>query len=167
MENTTSTWNKSDRIGLPTTAIFRRPRQAEPDKPSIRLSETLQPFAVIPWDLGVPIGIGVMLIVVRDGDYTADIERLEGTGFDRSIPNRAPGPEIREDHLKPQQMLEQIDAGYKRLDQSSAVFDYPDGGPAEKGLQVYLFPNSFAHPFQGDNPPLCGRNARYSANKAI
>jgi hypothetical protein len=42
-------------------------------------------------------------------------------------------------------MLEEINAGYKRLDQSCAVFDYPQGDPTEKGMQLYLFPNSFAH----------------------
>ncbi|KAJ8061414.1 hypothetical protein OCU04_009235 [Sclerotinia nivalis] len=92
------------------------------------------------------------MIVVRDDDYTAAIEKLERAGFDRSIPNRAPAPEIMEDHPNPQQMLEEINAGYKRLDQSCAVFDYPYCDPAEKGLQVYLFPNSFAHIFQENNP---------------
>ena len=90
------------------------------------------------------------MIVVQDDDYAATIERLESAGFYRSVPNRAPPPEVIEDHADPQQMLEEIDAGYKRLDRSCVVFDYPGGDPAEKGLQVYVFPNSFAHIFQED-----------------
>jgi hypothetical protein len=88
------------------------------------------------------------MVVVQDDDYTDAIERLESAGFNRSVPNRAPPPEIMEDHPNPQQMLEEINVGYKRVDRYCAVFDYPHGDPAEKGLQVYLFPNSFAHLFQ-------------------
>lgn len=82
---------------------------------------------------------------MQDNDYTAATEKLESAGFARSSPNRAPPPEVMEDHPNPQQMLEEINAGYQRLDRSYAVFDYPRGDPAEKGLQVYLFPNSFTH----------------------
>lgn len=92
------------------------------------------------------------MVVVQDNDYTAAIEKLESAGFARSVPNRAPPPEIMEDHPNPQQMLEEINAGYKRLDRSCAVFDYPNGDPAGNGLQVYLFPNSFTHLPLGDIP---------------
>lgn len=85
------------------------------------------------------------MVVVQDEDYTVAIEKFENAGFTRSIPNRTPPPEVMENHSNPQQMLEEINAGYKRLDYSCAVFDYPQGDPAEKGLQMYLFPNSFAH----------------------
>ncbi|KAJ5210088.1 hypothetical protein N7491_009900 [Penicillium cf. griseofulvum] len=138
--------------------MFRRMRQTEPDKLSIRLSKTLQPLTVVPWGalamwhLGVPIAVGAPMIVVQDDDYTATIERLESAGFYRSVPNRAPPPEIMENHPNPQQMLEEINAGYNRLDRYCAVFDYPRGDPAEKSLQVYLFPNSFAHIFEEDIP---------------
>jgi hypothetical protein len=90
------------------------------------------------------------MIVVQDDDYTAAIERLESAGFYRSVPNRVPPPEVMEDHPNPQQMLEEINTGYNRLDRSCAVFNYPHGDPAEKSLQVYLFPNSFAHLSQED-----------------
>lgn len=53
-----------------------------------------------------------------------------------------------EDHPNPQQVLEEINAGYKRLDRSCAVFDYPKGDPAGKASQVYVIPNAFAHIFQ-------------------
>ncbi|KAB8067023.1 hypothetical protein BDV29DRAFT_115815 [Aspergillus leporis] len=138
--------------------MLRRPRQTEPDVLSVRLSKTLRPLSVIPWGalamwyLGVPIAVGAPMIVVQDDDYTPAIERLESAGFNRSVPNRAPPPEIIETHPNPQQMLEEINAGYKRLDRSGAVFDYPHGDPAEKDLQVYVFPNSFAHLFQEDIP---------------
>ncbi|OQE07835.1 hypothetical protein PENVUL_c012G07424 [Penicillium vulpinum] len=131
--------------------MFRRPRQTEPDRLSMRLRKTLQPLTVIPWGalamwyLGVPIAVGAPMVVVRDDDYTDAIERLESAGFDRSVPNRAPPPEIIEGYPNPQQVLEEINAGYKRLDRSCAVFNYPQGDPAEKGLQVYLIPNSFAY----------------------
>ncbi|KAB8257984.1 hypothetical protein BDV32DRAFT_139962 [Aspergillus pseudonomiae] len=137
--------------------MFRRPRETEPDRFSKRLSETLQPLTVIPWGglamcyLGVPIAIGASMVVVQDNDYTAAIEKLEGAGFNRNVPNRTPAPEIMENHPNPQQMMEEINAGYQRLDQSCAVFDYPQGDP-EKGLQLYLFPNSFAHIFRDEIP---------------
>ncbi|EER43831.1 conserved hypothetical protein [Histoplasma capsulatum H143] len=85
------------------------------------------------------------MVVVQDEDYTVAIEKFENAGFTRSIPNRTPPLEVMEDHSNPQRMLEEINAGYKRLDCSCAVFDYPQGDPAEKGLQMYLFPNSFTH----------------------
>ncbi|CAG8889947.1 unnamed protein product [Penicillium egyptiacum] len=137
--------------------MFRRPKQTEPDRLSMKLRETLQPLTVIPWGalamwyLGVAIGVGAPMIVVQDDDYRAAIERLERAGFNRTVPNRAPPPEIMEDHPNPQQMLEEINAGYTGLDRSCAVFDYPHGDPG-KDMQLYLFPNSFAHLFQEDIP---------------
>jgi hypothetical protein len=83
--------------------------------------------------------------VVQDNDYTAAIEKLKSAGFVQTMPNRTPAPEIIERHPNPQQMLEQINAGYKRLDRSCAVFDYPSGYSAGKDMQLYLFPNSFTH----------------------
>jgi len=55
-------------------------------------------------------------------------------------------------HPNPQQMMEEINAGYKRFDRSCAIFDYPHGKPEKKGLQLYVIPNSFAHIFQEDIP---------------
>ncbi|EEQ31717.1 conserved hypothetical protein [Microsporum canis CBS 113480] len=95
------------------------------------------------------------MIAVQDDDYANAIKKLEDAGFRRSVPNRNPPPEIMEVHPNPQQMLDEINAGYKRLDQSCTVFDYPHGDPAEKGMQLYLFPDSFAHIFQQEHiaPP--------------
>ncbi|KAB8229426.1 uncharacterized protein BDW43DRAFT_288320 [Aspergillus alliaceus] len=136
--------------------MFRRERQIEPDRLSIRLSKILQPLTVFPWGalamwyLGVPIAVGAPMIVVEDDDYTAAMKKLESAGFHRNVPNRTPPPEVMEDHPNPQQMLEEINAGYSRLDQSCAVFNYPHGDLAEKSLQLFLFPNSFAHVSQED-----------------
>jgi hypothetical protein len=78
------------------------------------------------------------MVVVQDDDYTDAIERLESAGFDRSVPNRTPPPEIMENHPNPQQMMEEINTGYKRFDRSCAI--------------LYVIPNSFAHIFQEDIP---------------
>lgn len=72
------------------------------------------------------------MVVVEDDDYADAIERLESAGYSRSSPKRDPLPEIMEDHPNPEQVLEETNAGYKRLDRSCAVFDYPEGDPAEK-----------------------------------
>ncbi|EFR04897.1 hypothetical protein MGYG_07899 [Nannizzia gypsea CBS 118893] len=123
--------------------MFRQPRQTQPDRFSMRLGTVLHPLTVIPWGplalsyLGVPIGVGATMIVLQDHDYTSAIQKLENTGFTRSVLNRNLAPEIIEDHPTPQQMLEEINAGYKRVDRLCAVFDYPCGDPAEKGLQRY------------------------------
>lgn len=92
------------------------------------------------------------MVVVRDDNFSDAIERLESAGFRRSVSNRAPPPEIMENHPNPQQMLEEVNAGCKRLDNSCVTLDYPHGDPAEEGLQVYVFPDSFAHLFQEDGP---------------
>lgn len=84
------------------------------------------------------------MIVVHDNDFTAAVEKLESAGFSRSAPDRRPPPEIMENHPNPEQMMEEINAGYKCLDQSCAVFNYPPGDPADIGVQMYLCPSFFA-----------------------
>ncbi|CAG7995511.1 unnamed protein product [Penicillium salamii] len=157
--------------------MFRRPRLTEADGRSLRLSKVLQPTDMIPWAnlamwyLGVPIGLGVSIsfsgeldlcsfslmtsrssqapmIVVRDEDYAASIGKFESAGFQRGVPNRAPPPEVLDDLPNPQQVLEEINAGYRRLDPSCTVFDYPLGDPGEEGMQLFLIPDSFAHIFE-------------------
>jgi hypothetical protein len=102
------------------------------------------------------------MVVVQDDDYTTAVEKLKNAGFILSVPNRTPPPEIMENHPNPQQMLEEINAGYKRLDRSCTVFDYPHGDPTEKGLQLYLFPNSFAH-FSLEGPLRPSNEIRHTA----
>ncbi|RAH73950.1 uncharacterized protein BO66DRAFT_459671 [Aspergillus aculeatinus CBS 121060] len=129
--------------------MFRRPRQTTADGLSLRLSKILHPIPVIPWSalamwyLGVPVGVGAPMIVVRDAaNYPTAQSRLAKAGFKRSVPNRNPHP---------QQMLGGINAGYHRVDRSCAVFDYRDDDPSDKAMQLYLylFPNLFAHVFDG------------------
>ncbi|GKZ24618.1 hypothetical protein AbraIFM66951_012022 [Aspergillus brasiliensis] len=133
--------------------MFRRPRQTEADRLTKKLSETLHPINVIPWAnvamwyLGVPIVVVAPMMVVRDDDYAAAIEKLERAGFTKSAPNRTPCPEIMADHPDPQRLMEEINAGYKRVDRYSTVLDYPQDDPEHKGMQLYLFPDSFAHIF--------------------
>lgn len=74
------------------------------------------------------------MVVVQDDDFLDAIERLESAGFHRSVPNRAPPPEIMENHPNLRQMLEEINAGYKRLDNSCVILNYLRGDPAEEGL---------------------------------
>lgn len=72
------------------------------------------------------------MVVVHNDDYADAIKRLESAGFSRSVPKRDPPPEIMEDYPNPQQVLEEINAGYKRLDRSCAVLDYSQGNLAEE-----------------------------------
>ncbi|KAK2740757.1 hypothetical protein FQN57_005989 [Myotisia sp. PD_48] len=98
------------------------------------------------------------MIVVEDKHYATAINKLKDAGFVPSVPNRNPPPEIMESHPNPQQLLEEINAGYKRFDRSCAVFNYPRGDPTEENLQLYLFPNSFTHlPLENNTYPLNGR----------
>ncbi|OJD25910.1 hypothetical protein ACJ73_02719 [Blastomyces percursus] len=102
--------------------------------------ETSHPLETDQADLDFPLQPSGPPSLVQDDDYAAAIEKFVNAGFSQRVPNRTP-PEIIEEHPDPQQMLKEINANYKRLDQSCAVFD----DQAEKGLQVYLYPNSFAH----------------------
>jgi hypothetical protein len=89
------------------------------------------------------------MIVVQDEDYQAAIQKLQNSGFRPSSPKRGPDPQILQRLSDRQAVLEQINAGYRRLDRASMTFDYPDGEE-----QITLIPNSFAHlpfPFSSGN----------------
>jgi hypothetical protein len=88
--------------------------------------------------------VQVHIIVVRDEDYQTAIRKLQDSGFVPADPNRQPPPEVMEHLPDPQSVLDEINAGYKRLDTSSATFSYPDGS-SKREEQVVLVPNSFAH----------------------
>ncbi|WEW58584.1 hypothetical protein PRK78_004052 [Emydomyces testavorans] len=140
--------------------MFRRSRATEPDNFASILGRKLEPLPVLLWGanamgyLGVPIVLGANMLVVRDEDYQVAIHKFKNVGFIPAVPDRNPPPEIMESHPNPGQMVEEINAGYKRLDRSCAVFNCPDDFPEAK-LQVYLFPNSFAHLPRGETtiPP--------------
>ncbi|KAL3252945.1 hypothetical protein ABHI18_009803 [Aspergillus niger] len=87
------------------------------------------------------------MIVVRDEDYIAAIKKLELAGFTKSAPNRAPALEIMESYSNAQRMLEEINAGYRRLDRSCIMFYYPRDGRTEGNMQLFLLPDSLAHVF--------------------
>lgn len=93
------------------------------------------------------------MIVVRDGDYIAAIQKPELAGFTKSAPNRAPALAMMETYPNAQQMLEEINAGYRRWDWSCIVFDYPRDGRTEGYMQLYLLPDSFAHVFPDSQDP--------------
>ncbi|KAJ5585915.1 hypothetical protein N7450_005702 [Penicillium hetheringtonii] len=135
--------------------MFRHPRQTEPDRFSMRLSDILHPLAVIPW--GGTRHVDSM-IVVQDDDYADAIEKLENAGFVRSFPICGPAPEIMESLPNKEQVLEEVNAGYQRFDRFCAVFDYPQNDSAEKFMQVYLFRNSFAHIFPTDTSSFSNRS---------
>lgn len=86
----------------------------------------------------------IHMIVVREEDYQVAIRKLEDSGFIRTAPDRRPAPEVMERLPDPQAVLDQINEGYKRLDQSSITFNYPIHYP-EREAELFLIPNSFAH----------------------
>ncbi|KAI4127408.1 MAG: hypothetical protein LQ347_004615, partial [Umbilicaria vellea] len=83
-------------------------------------------------------------IVIRDEDYQTAIRKLLDSKFVSTVPDRSPPFEVIEHLPDPQDVLKEINEGYKGLDQSSTTFNYPNSSP-EKKEQVVLIPNSFAH----------------------
>ncbi|KAL4992334.1 hypothetical protein BDW68DRAFT_184375 [Aspergillus falconensis] len=137
------------------------------------LSRSLQPLTVIPWGalamwyLDVPIAVGALIVAVL-GD---DLHRCYQNAWEHRIPPKFPnhGPlfEIIENYPNPQQILEEINAGYKRLDQSYAVFDYLYGDPAEKSLQVYISPHSFIRETALAKQSIIYSNLHYPLEQAL
>lgn len=84
------------------------------------------------------------MIVVRDIDYMMASQKLTDAGFTTTTPDRRPAPEIWEQLPNQKEVLEQVNRGYDRLDQSTTMFSFPTGHP-ESGLKLVLVPNSFAH----------------------
>ncbi|EEP82175.1 predicted protein [Uncinocarpus reesii 1704] len=130
--------------------MFRRPRATEPDRHAAAVARILNPLPVWPWAgsamnyLGVPVVLGASMLVVRDEDYTVACQKLKDAGFTQTFPDRAPAPEVLAAHPDPQKVIDEINAGFKRLDRSCTVFDYPAHHP-HLGTQVFLLPNSFTH----------------------
>ncbi|KAI9737347.1 MAG: hypothetical protein M1834_009501 [Cirrosporium novae-zelandiae] len=129
--------------------MFRRPRESAPSQAASRLAQILEPFPVLMWGplalnyLGVPIVVGIHIIVVRNEDYESSIQKLHNSGFLETAPCRSPPPEILETLPDPQAVLDEINRNYKKLDQSTTTFNYPDY--YENKEQLILIPNSFAH----------------------
>ena len=89
-------------------------------------------------------GLQLHVLVVRDEDYQAAIQKLLESHFVSTVPHRNPPPEVMERLSDPQAVVAEINKGYRRLDLSSTTFNYPSrySGRTE---QVVLIPNSFAH----------------------
>ncbi|KAJ5109936.1 hypothetical protein N7532_002581 [Penicillium argentinense] len=144
--------------------MFRLPKQSKPDRFSLRIAKILDPLAVIPWGglavgyLGVPIVVEYSPIskenwfVVQDDDLKSAIEKLTSAGFKPSSVDRSPSPEVMAQLSNPQKVLDEINAEWKRFDQSCAIFDYPQDDQTEKEqeLQVILLRASFARISTGD-----------------
>jgi hypothetical protein len=83
------------------------------------------------------------MIAVQDENYKVAIQKLRDSGFNTTHPRREPPPEIMQELPDPQAVLDEINAGYKRLDQFSTTFNYPNSRHMEE--QVTLIPSSFVH----------------------
>ncbi|KAJ5714162.1 uncharacterized protein N7483_011343 [Penicillium malachiteum] len=84
-------------------------------------------------------------IVVDDKDYDSACQKLKDAGFRVTVPDRRPAPEIFDALPDPEEALRLVNKEYERLDQSTALFDYPVNHELDGGLKVNLLPNSFAH----------------------
>lgn len=87
-----------------------------------------------------------------DEDYQPAIQKLVDSGFQPSKPRREPAPEILESLPDPQAVIDEINSEYRRLDEATTTFDYPQNSltsePPEdmiKNTQLTLLPNSFTH----------------------
>ncbi|RAK98171.1 uncharacterized protein BO80DRAFT_495813 [Aspergillus ibericus CBS 121593] len=130
--------------------MFRKPRETTPCEYTAAPVRALQPLPVVQWgplalaQLGVPIVVGIHMLVVRDQYYSLAAQKLEDSGFRPTSPRRIPRPEILEDLPNPEEVIEEINASYKRLDCSTKTFEYPVDLP-ERTERVVLIPSSFAH----------------------
>ncbi|GLI76978.1 hypothetical protein PoHVEF18_005260 [Penicillium ochrochloron] len=117
---------------------------------AVEACRVLEPLPVVAWGplalahLGVPILIGIHILVVRDEAFEHAARKLLDSGFKLTSPNRNPAAEILESLPDPEKVLEEIHSGYKSLDQSSRTFDYPAELP-ERKEQLFLIQNSFSH----------------------
>uniref|UniRef100_A0A093XMF1 Leukotriene A-4 hydrolase like n=1 Tax=Talaromyces marneffei PM1 TaxID=1077442 RepID=A0A093XMF1_TALMA len=122
--------------------MFRRPRSTEPDPVALHVGHVLKPMPVMLWGgqamyfLGAPIVLG-------DEDYQLAIKKLLDSGFQLSKPRRESAPEVLESLPDPQTVIDEINAGYRRVDEDSTTFDFPESSQTEE--QLTLLPNSFVH----------------------
>jgi hypothetical protein len=105
--------------------------------------------------------------VVRDEDYQPAIRKLVDSGFQPSKPRREPAPEILESLPDPQAVIDEINSGYRRLDDATTTFDYPQNSltsELEEDMieytQLTLLPNSFTH-----LPPI--NDSQYSGDYIV
>ncbi|KAL4927478.1 uncharacterized protein BDV17DRAFT_292478 [Aspergillus undulatus] len=84
------------------------------------------------------------MIVVREQDYQLASQELQRSEFPSTLPNRSPPKEILESLPDLHAVLDAMNSGYKRLDESTLTFDYPLR-LTERDEQVVLIPSSFPH----------------------
>ena len=83
------------------------------------------------------------MLVVPDEHYQSSIQKLVLAKFHKALPTRGPPPELAAmvPHMK--KAREELDAGYRNLDQSTTWFNYP--APYNCTDQLVLIPSSYAH----------------------
>lgn len=81
--------------------------------------------------------------MVQDEDYQLAKQKLIDSGFRLSKPRRQPAREILESLPDPQAVMDEINEGYRRLDESTTRFDFPEYSSTKE--QLNLLPNSFTH----------------------
>jgi hypothetical protein len=83
------------------------------------------------------------MIVVSDKHYESSIQKLILAKFHKTLPARGPPPEIAETVPDMKELLEDLEAGYRNLDQSTTCFNYPVHYNSE--TQLILIPSSYVH----------------------
>ncbi|KAK2797869.1 hypothetical protein FQN51_008177 [Onygenales sp. PD_10] len=130
--------------------MFRRPQDYKPDAETSQLGSTLAPLRVCIWGpsamsyLGVPIVVGLPMVVVQDEELEKATQKLCDSGFIPSSPKRDPAPEIMARLPDPEAVMREINKDYERLDRSCKTFNWPSH-PRKRFEQVLLMPASFAN----------------------
>jgi hypothetical protein len=83
------------------------------------------------------------MIVVSDEHYQSSIQKLIQAKFHKALPARGPPPEVAAIVPSMERVREELDAGYRGLDQSTTWFDYP--AHYNCSTQLVLIPSSYAH----------------------
>jgi len=83
------------------------------------------------------------MIVVSDEHYQSSIQKLVQAKFRKALPTRGPPPEVAAMVPNMKTVREELDAGYRNLDQSTTWFNYP--APYDCSAQLVLIPSSYAH----------------------
>ena len=83
------------------------------------------------------------MIVVSDEHYQSSIQKLAQAKFRKALPTRGPPPEVAAMVPNMKTVREELDAGYRNLDQSTTWFNYP--APYDCSTQLVLIPSSYVH----------------------
>jgi hypothetical protein len=83
------------------------------------------------------------MIVVSDEHYQSSIQKFVQANFCKALPARGPPPEVAAMVPSMKVVREELDAGYRNLDQSTTWFNYP--AHYNCSTQLVLIPSSYAH----------------------